>query len=73
MLIQLQKCIEEKNVVVKKTTLGSISVLFKKKPLVISDDNKINLTALGYTKSDLYSSNIEQLIKKGVLILESSR
>jgi hypothetical protein len=71
MLIQLQKCIEEKNVVVKKTTLGSISVLFKKKPLVISDDNNVNLTALGYTKSDLYSSNIEQLIKKGVLVLES--
>lgn len=71
MLIQLQKCIEEKNVVVKKTTLGSISVLFKKKPLVISDDSNVNLTALGYTKNDFYSSNIEQLIKKGVLILES--
>ena len=71
MLIQLQKCIEEKNVVVKKTTLCSISVLFKKKPLVISDDSNVNLTALGYTKNDFYSSNIEQLIKKGVLILES--
>ena len=31
MLPTFKKCIEEKNVIVKKTTLGSISVLFKKK------------------------------------------
>ena len=69
MLPTFKKCIEEKNVVVKKTTLGSISVLFKKKPLVISDDSDVNLIQLGYTKDDLLSSNIEQLIKKGVLVL----
>lgn len=69
MLPTFKKCIEEKNVIVKKTTLGSISVLFKKKPLVISDDSDVNLISLGYTKDDLLSSNIEQLIKKGVLVL----
>ncbi len=69
MLPTFKKCIEEKNVIVKKTTLGSISVLFKKKPLVISDDSDVNLISLGYTRDDLLSSNIEQLIKKGVLVL----
>lgn len=69
MLLSFQKSLEEKKVVVKKTTLGSISILFKKKPLVISDDSDVNLSSLGYTKNDLISSNIEQLIKKGVLLL----
>ena len=69
MLLSFQKSLEEKKVVVKKTTLGSISILFKKKPLVISDDSDVNLSSLGYTRNDLISSNIEQLIKKGVLLL----
>lgn len=69
MLLSFQKSLEEKKVVVKKTTLGSISILFKKKPLVISDDSDVNLSSLGYTRDDLISSNIEQLIKKGVLLL----
>lgn len=63
-------CIEDKKVIVKKVSLGSISIIFqKKKPLVLSDDKEVNLSSLGYTKEDLLSSNIEQLIKKNVLSL----
>lgn len=69
MLIALKMCIEDRRVIVKKTCLGSISIIFKKKPLVLSDESEVNLSTLGYTRDDLLSSNIEQLIKKGVLSL----
>lgn len=70
MLIALKLCIENRKVIVKKSSLGSISVIFnKKKPLVISDDSEVDLTSLGYSSDDLVTSNLEQLIKKGVLSL----
>ena len=70
MLMAFNLCIEDKKVIVKKVSLGSFSIIFKKKkPLVLSDDKEVNLSSLGYTKEDLLSSNIEQLIKKNVLSL----
>lgn len=70
MLQALKICIDLNKVVVKKSSVGSISIVFRKKnPIVISDESECNLSSLGCTKEDLLSSNIEWLIRKGVLSL----
>ena len=70
MLQALKICIDLNKVVVKKSSVGSISIVFRKRnPIVISDESECNLSSLGCTKEDLLSSNIEWLIRKGVLSL----
>jgi len=70
MLQALKICIDLNKVVVKKSSVGSISIVFRKRnPIVISDESECNLSSLGCTKEDLLSSNIEWLIRKGALSL----
>jgi hypothetical protein len=70
MLQALKICIDLNNVIVKKSSMGSISIVFRKRnPIVISDDSECNLSSMGCTKEDLLSSNIEWLVRKGVLSL----
>jgi len=70
MLYSLKTALDMNNVVIKKTTMGSVSILFsKKKPLIIENDVEINILSLGYTKEDILKSNLEQLLKKRVIIL----
>ena len=70
MLYSLKTDLDINNVVIKKTTMGSVSILFsKKKPLIIENDSEINVLSLGYTKEDILKSNLEQLLKKRVIIL----
>jgi hypothetical protein len=70
MLQALKICIDLNNVIVKKSSMGSISIVFRKRnPIVLSDDSECNLSSMGCTKEDLLSSNIEWLVRKGVLSL----
>lgn len=70
MLYSLKTALDINNVVIKKTTMGSVSILFsKKKPLIIENDSEINVLSLGYTKEDILKSNLEQLLKKRVIII----
>lgn len=68
MLMALKTSIERQNLTIKKISYGSIAILFSngKKPFVLNSDAETNLSQL-YKKEDLLKSNVESLVRKGVI------
>lgn len=69
MIQALRLSIDAGNVIVKKNIMGSVTILFKKRPFVLSSDGEVNLSENGFTSVDFINSNIEQLIRTGAVSL----
>lgn len=68
MSLAIKYGIRDNNLIVKKNVVGSICIIFstKKKSIVISDENEVNLSTM-CTMDDLNHSNLERLLGKGFI------
>lgn len=68
MSLAIKYGIRDNNLVIKKNVVGSICIIFsnKKKSIVISDDNEVNLSKM-CTMDDLIHSNLEGLLAKNLI------